>query len=388
MMKVVFIQQGGAFGEKDVKKAIIGEGHGLVPFSFSPTYETIGHDPKTEGQLHTTLRREAPDIVFSLNYLPVISRVCQAEGVKYISWLFDSPCFQLYSVTASNPCNTIYVFDKEEYRVFHDAGIATVHYMLLAVDVDRLTSLLSGTAGDGYDYDVSFVGSLYIENLNYFPQVMSRLPEYAKGYIDGLIGAQMKIWGYNFIQDLLGPVIDDLYQAYPVDPEPDGTEPREFFYAQYVINRRITTMERLELLATAASVYSVELFTYMKDFSVLNVHNHGPVDYLHEMPLVFRKSKINLNITGRLIKRGIPLRAFDVMGAGGFLLSNYQADLLDLFVPGEDFVYFESKEDMMKKIGHYLSHEEERQAIAKNGLDKVTAKHTYRHRVREMFEEI
>ncbi len=144
-------------------------------------------------------------------------------------------------------------------------------------------------------------------------------------------------------------------------------------------------MERLELLMAAASGYAVELFTYMKDFSIPNVHNHGPVDYFREMPLVFRKSKINLNISGRLIKSGIPLRAFDVMGAGGFLLSNYQADLLDLFVPGEDFVYFESKEDMLEKIGHYLSHEEERQAIAKNGYDKVATKHTYRHRVREMF---
>lgn len=384
-MKVVFIDSEGIFGKEDVKRALVAEGHELVLFPFSATYETISHDPKTEKQLRTLLRKTVPDIVFSLNYLPVISRVCQAEAVKYVSWLFDSPCFQLYSITAPNPCNVIYVFDKEEYRSFHDAGIDTVHYMPLAVDVDRLVPLLSGSAGKGYDYDVSFVGSLYMEGLNYFPQMMSRLPEYTKGYIDALIGAQMKIWGYNFIQDLLGPVIDDLYKAYPVDPEPDGTEPREFFYAQYVINRRITTMERLELLMAAASGYAVELFTYMKDFSIPNVHNHGPVDYFREMPLVFRKSKINLNISGRLIKSGIPLRAFDVMGAGGFLLSNYQADLLDLFVPGEDFVYFESKEDMLGKIGHYLSHEEERQMIAKNGYDKVAAKHTYRHRVREMF---
>lgn len=183
-------------------------------------------------------------------------------------------------------------------------------------------------------------------------------------------------------------MIDDLYQAYPVDPEPDGTEPREFFYAQYVINRRITTMERIELLMAAASEYAVELFTYRKDFTIPNVHNHGPVDYFREMPSVFRKSRINLNISGRLIKSGVPLRAFDVMGAGGFLLSNYQADFLDLFVPGEDFVYYESKEDLLDKIGYYLSHENERQAIAKNGHDKVAAGHTYRHRVQEILSHI
>ena len=44
------------------------------------------------------------------------------------------------------------------------------------------------------------------------------------------------------------------------------------------------------------------------------------------MPLVFQNSKINLNITLRSIKNGIPLRAIDIMGAGGFLLTNYQND--------------------------------------------------------------
>ena len=38
---------------------------------------------------------------------------------------------------------------------------------------------------------------------------------------------------------------------------------------------------------------------------------------------MFANSKVNLNITLRNIKTGIPLRALDIMGAGGFLLTNY-----------------------------------------------------------------
>ena len=73
------------------------------------------------------------------------------------------------------------------------------------------------------------------------------------------------------------------------------------------------------------------------------------------------------------------------MGSGGFLLSNYQADFLDLFVPGEDFVYYKSKGDLLQKVDYYLKHDEERKAIARNGHDKIVAKHTYRHRIKEMF---
>ena len=86
----------------------------------------------------------------------------------------------------------------------------------------------------------------------------------------------------------------------------------------------------------------------------------------------------------RGIKSGIPLRAFDIMGAGGFLLSNYQEGFLEYFVPGEDFVYYESKEDLLAKVEYYLSHDEERKAIARNGHEKVAASHTYRHRIGEM----
>ena len=104
------------------------------------------------------------------------------------------------------------------------------------------------------------------------------------------------------------------------------------------------------------------------------------------MPYIFKQSKINLNITRRGIKSGVPLRAIDIMGCGGFLISNYQADFLDYFVPGGDFVCYESKEDLIQKVDYYLSHEKERQAIAKSGHEKVAAGHTYRHRVRQMLD--
>lgn len=119
-----------------------------------------------------------------------------------------------------------------------------------------------------------------------------------------------------------------------------------------------------------------------------NLYNHGEVYSYDEFPRVIKQSKINLNITLRSIHSGIPLRAFEIMGSGGFLLSNYQADFLDFFVPGEDFVYYEDKSDLLRKIDYYLIHEDERKEIAKNGHDKVAAAHTYRHRIREMLDFI
>lgn len=49
-------------------------------------------------------------------------------------------------------------------------------------------------------------------------------------------------------------------------------------------------------------------------------------------------------------------------------------------------MYYESKEDLLEKVDYYLSHDEERMAIARHGHGKVAAGHTYRHRVRQMLD--
>ncbi|MCM1251273.1 MAG: DUF3880 domain-containing protein [Clostridium sp.] len=386
-MKILFIEWE-SFGNEDIKDAFTKEGHRFYSFPFSNKDGRRGTE--IEKELIAALHKHTPDVVFSFNYFPVISNACKKEDIKYISWIYDSPYVMLYSYTVINPCNVIYIFDKELYLEFHNAGITTVHYLPMAANTERLDALkpLSGRQADAssdFLYDISFVGSLYTEKHNFFER-MTTLSDYTKGYLDAIMNAQMKVQGYNFIQETLAPVMDDLYKALPMDPNPDGVETKEYLYAQYVINRKITGLERMELIRAITGAHTLDLFTHDKNFSMPGLCNRGTVDYYTQMPIVFKQSKINLNISLRSIKSGIPLRAFDIMGSGGFLLSNFQADFLDDFIPGEDFVYYESKEDLLAKIDYYLIHEDERLAISQNGHDKVAAAHTYRHRVREMLE--
>ncbi|MBD5490355.1 MAG: glycosyltransferase [Lachnospiraceae bacterium] len=381
-MKILFIEWA-SFGNNDMKDAFTAEGHTVASYPFSN--KDSRRDEEVEKDFAASLHREVPDVVFSFNYFPVISVVCKQENIRYISWIYDSPYVMLYSYTTINPCNTIYVFDRELYTEFHNAGIQTVHYLPMAANTERLDKIVPSvtTSSIPYLYNVSFVGSLYTEEHNFFDR-MTALSDYTKGYLDALMSSQMKVQGYNFIQESLAPIMDDLYRALPMDPNPDGVESREYLYAQYVINRKLTGLERDELLHAAAQHFHFDLFTPNRDYGIPNLTNHGTVDYYQQMPMVFKQSRVNLNISLRSIKSGIPLRAFDIMGSGGFLLSNFQADYLDNFIPGEDFDYYESKEDFINKINYYLTHEEERMVIAKNGHDKIAAGHTFRHRVREM----
>ena len=403
-MKILFIEWA-SFGNADIKDAFASEGHQVICFPFSN--KDARRDAEIESALTARLRETAPDAVFSFNYFPLVSNVCKREGLPYISWIYDSPYVMLYSYTAINPCNTIYVFDRALCREFNESGIKTVRYLPMAANTERLDKMVPPPAGSARDsqsdavgaqaahqpedcpplYDISFVGSLYNESHNFFDR-MENLSAYAKGYLEGLMQAQMNVQGCNFIQESLSPIMEELYQALPMDPNPDGVETREYLYAQYVINRKLTGLERLRLLTAVTQRHTLDLFTLDPAFSLPNLRNHGTADYYSEMPLVFKKSRINLNISLRSIKSGVPLRAFDIMGSGGFLLSNYQEDFLENFTPGVDFEYYESEKDLLQKIDYYLTHEDERIAVAKNGHDKVAAGHTYRDRVREMLADL
>ena len=105
------------------------------------------------------------------------------------------------------------------------------------------------------------------------------------------------------------------------------------------------------------------------------------------MPYVFKGTDINLNISLRSIKKGIPLRCFDIMGCGGFLLSNFQEDFLKFFEPGVDFVFYESQNDLLNKVNYYLLHEGERKTIAESAYEKIKKDHTFDVRVEQILEE-
>ena len=73
------------------------------------------------------------------------------------------------------------------------------------------------------------------------------------------------------------------------------------------------------------------------------------VNYMTDMPKVFNCSRININPVMRNIRTGIPLRAWDIIGAGGFLMTSFQLEYMDFFENGKDYVYYESHDDLLRR---------------------------------------
>ena len=199
----------------------------------------------------------------------------------------------------------------------------------------------------------------------------------------------MEIQGLSFIDKSIPPrIMQEMIDILEIKPSYDSVITYEYLYSNYVINRKITSIERCEILTEIGKKYPVELYTSDESFGSEGINNHGEVDYYLSMPYVFKNSDINLNITLRSIQRGIPLRIMDIMGCGGFVLTNYQEDMLNFFEPGRDFVYYESRQDLMDKVEYYLTHEDERKEIARLGYEKVCQNHTYEQRLAEIIDVV
>ena len=397
-MKILYLNILTFFANRDLLDAFerykTQEGNSLEIIQYLYTYNEnkARSDPDFEREFLSTLRQETPDFVFSFNFLPVVSKVCKTADVFYVSWIYSNPEIFLYSYQIINPCNLVLMFDSKQYEIFKRGGINTVEYLPLAAPVRRLDSMIPDQKiRECYDASVSFVGSLYTERQQYYDQIIPKLSDYHRGYLEGLIRAQLQVDGVNFIEECLpSDLVDAMQKASNIYPYPDSAETLEYLFANYIINRQITIIERMELLTLIGKYFPVKLYTYKQNsaFQPSGITNMGPVDYYSEMPYVFKLSKINLNITLRSIQNGIPLRAYDILGSGGFLLSNYQPDLARHFIPNEDFVYYENREDLLKKIEYYLSHEDERSAIAQNAHDKVLREHTFDVRAGQIIEMV
>lgn len=336
------------------------------------------------------LEKKNYDLVFSFNFYPLVAEGCKRHNIKYAALVYDSPQVKLYSYRISYPTNYVFLFDSTEYRRLHDGGLSTVYYAVLPASGDAINDCLTKPYDrNRVQAEVSFVGSLYDEEHNFYDRVYDRLPEFTKGYLDACIQAQKLVQGYNFLEEVLYPDILDALQAVePYAPYPDGVETLPYVYASYYLGRKLASIERAENLQKIAARHPVKLFTQDISRKIEGVQNLGPCDYIKELPLIFHFSRINLNFTYRSIQSGIPLRCMEILGAGGFLLSNYQADLCEYFVPGEDFVYFEDTDDLVAKVDYYLAHEDERKAIAQRGSEKALREHSYKKCLGEIFEKV
>lgn len=329
-------------------------------------------DEKFESILTKRIKEGNYDFVISINYRPLIGRICHELGMKYVAWCCDCPLVVPEDdVTMGLETNYIFLCDYLQYEEYKKKGIDSVYYLPLGANKAAvLRTKYDSDKALKYMCDVSLVGRLYESQL---PLIKQLLDDETKALLDEIVSNQEELYNYSLIDECVTPgLIEYMNSIYKKRLE--GTE--NVFKVnipalRFALASEVTRKNRYILLSLLGKRYNTNLYSTDTIPGLGGVNQCGPVNYETEMPYAFHFSKINLNPTLRCIKTGIPLRAFDIMGYGGFLMSNYQEELAQYYEDGKELVLYDSYEDAVEKATYYLNNESVREEIAKKGREKT-----------------
>lgn len=374
-MKKILFYQWYSFMNPGIEKAFkqLEIQYDILYYQQTDWEEDVIFEEKIEKQIQDNVY----DAVFSVNFAPVISKVCQHRGIRYISWVYDSPMHIRNIEVMKNSCNEIYMFDWGQVQEYKKFGVNMEH-LPLAVDSEIFNLPMNDEIIKKYSAQISLVGKMYTTD---YPEYTSPLSTETKKLLNDMISSQRDVYNDCFIPELL---TDELLQKINAEYAKAGLdfyiEKREL---EYMMLCETTSRERTVILSLLSKHFDTHLYTTEKP-GIDNLKVHGPVDYYKQMPYIFKLSDINLNISLKSIRTGIPLRCVDVLGCGGFLLSNYQEELVQYLEVGKDCEVYGSFEEMYEKAAFYTKHEELRKQIARNGFMKAQEIFTFRNRIEQM----
>lgn len=330
------------------------------------------------------------DFVFSINFFPAIAEVCHIFKLPYLCWIVDSPVMELYTTSVTYDTNRIFSFDNAICQEISPLNPGHIFHLPLATNVQQKDHLLADTSSADrkrFSAEVAFIGSLYTEKCAY--DRLTNAPDYLTGYLDGLMEAQLKVYGYYFVEEALPDMIVagfiDHFPGFYRLPGENYLSDRTTL-AQLYIGTKIAAIERDRCMKLLSEKYPVSIYTGSDTSAYPKIKNCGFAKTLTEMPIIFHESKINLNLTAKSIRSGLPLRIWDILGSGGFCITNYQSELPELLPPGEYLDCYGSLEELDEKVYYYLTHDNERKEIAHNGYEYVKAHHTYPIRLTQMLQ--
>lgn len=323
--------------------------------------------------------------VFSINFSPVMAKVCKELNVPYISWIYDSPVNVHDMSTMTYDTNVIYTFDRGELPYWEQYGIKANH-LPLAADVNQMSAKIK--AGNSrkklFTTDISFAGRLYKSE---YASLMSPFPTELNNLCDRIIKAQLLTGGEYIIPKLLTDgLIEEMNKVYL--KVSDGRTSYNRRQLEFLFGQEATARERLIVLGILSKHFKLDLYSGDSDDILAGANMKGYINYDNDLPLLYSQSKINLNIALKPIKTGIPLRVLDCMACGGFMMSNYKAELAEYFEPGEEIAIYSQMEEAVEYAAYYLEHDSERKKIAEKGRAAIEKKFNFDDKINVLFNNI
>ena len=331
------------------------------------------------------IREIKPDFVLTLNHLGLdregmVAQFFNDIEMPFASWYVDNPHLSItqYAKSSSPYCG-LFLWDNNSVAEMKAFGFEHAFYAPLGVDERRFRPLpRKGNPFSHLSGHVGFVGNSMVHKAKRRLAKVKAAPR-LRCLFDS-IACDFAGSRCREVEKIIRQSDPEVFREYQILTE----EQRSAF--DTAVTWEATKLYRLE------RVYKILPFNPVIAgdvgwFDLIDENGfqyHKEISYYDELPYFYNMMRINFNATSRQMKGAVNQRVFDVPACNGFLLTDYEEQLDDLFDVGKEVVCYRDIEEIEDLVDYYTKHDEERRRIARKGYQRVIRDHTYVVRINDM----
>lgn len=334
-------------------------------------------------ELGWTVDHFHPKLIATVNYTEGLGDFATQHNVPLLCWEIDPTDGELRPLTSGADHLHIFTYRRANVETFRAAGFSQVEYLPIAADPETRRPLpLTEDDRSKFGSKVSFVGSSLVQERESYERKYYLLvehfrvgtPEWAQSLLAAALTEQAQDWSVYRVPssfDELAP------QLPPHIRKTLGHCAGEIASAQ----RRREYISRL--LPVGIKVWGDPGWAVAAGEAY-----RGPAGHFGDLNRIYCGSTVNLDVNRLYQTDIVPMRIFDVLATGSFVLAEYSPTLEELFEVGVEVDCYRTADEMEQKVRHYLAHPDRAAAIASRGRSAVLERHTVRQRVRHMLAQL
>ncbi len=362
--------EGGFFLEKELVTAF---DMSNVDYKTIPVRISGKADSGFVKELMTELTRFKPDFVLSVNQIGFdidgkLARLLSYYKIPFVCWFVDNPSPLLQCSGANAAEYGIYLtWDRSYVPPMKALGFDKTEYLPYATDS---TIFHPPDTPAEKKYPVSFVGNSMAGIINTRLRELEKSPDLLRVYEklkdipegpDGTITAAEAIGAVGASHGARASLEAALV-------------------SEWTRRKRVKHLMALERFRPHVFGDDGWKKLLTPSFTI-----HPPVDYRAKLPDVYRASVINLNILNVQSLDSPNQRLFDVSACGSLLLTDGVGSASQFLEPGVSVETYRTRGELRDKTGYYLDNPQKRIKIERSASETILARHTYSHRIHELF---
>lgn len=362
----VLLPHDGYHAQRESARALRALGHHVISVKLGENGES-GDTSSNLNLLLCAIVEHRPDMLLSINYTGFdrahfMDEVLEATGLPTALWFVDNPFVLAMGWMPPVPeVTSLFSWDRSFVPVLQDLGATSVHHLPLGTDAELFTP---GPMRPEHHQALGFVG-------------------HSLGILEGRWGKRLTAPEMARAQAMAQVLLQDRQRLHTLVPEPQAPIDRETMVlaCACVLASKAYRLECLRALP--AYQLSITGDAHWAEL-IPGARLLGTTAYGEQLVQTYRDTAVSVNATNLQMPTTVNQRLFDVPAAGGFLITDHQAEMDDLFDVGEEMHTYRDAAELATLARHYLRHPEERAQMVARARDRVLRCHTYAHRMAQM----